>query len=206
MEHRAQVYDAFLRKPGGIIHGRRLVLVSVESGNPILSINGPPLLSTRRIGASLSTVNKPLWFDGQLVIGGNTLCALFPGTQTSGGALWVRRASDGKKLWKSDANGGFVSVAISGTLSTPSVTAAKLIALDASDGTKIWGYPASVNTVPAISKGLVYVGSAGGGLVALRASNGKPVWQSSTYSTAGPVVGANAVYTSDTSTVYALRA
>ena len=39
-------------------------------------------------------------------------------------------------------------------------SSSELVALDARSGKKAWGYPASLNTVPAISKGLVYAGAA----------------------------------------------
>lgn len=81
----------------------------------------------------------------------------------------------------------------------------ELLALDASNGTKIWGYPANMNTTPAVSKSIVYAGSTGGGIVALRTSDGKPTWDVTTYFTAGPVVGVNAVYIADISKVYALQ-
>jgi outer membrane protein assembly factor BamB len=108
-------------------------------------------------------------------------------------------------MWKSHANGGFVSAAIAGNVIYAVSSSSELLALDASDGRKVWGYPASVNTAPAVSKGLVYAIGAGGGLVALHASTGKPAWHSSTYSSANPVVGSGAVYVADIAKIYAVR-
>ena len=172
----------------------------------LAGLNPPYMLYALRAstGAQIWSSRVP-FFNGQLVTDGNTICALFSGTFTSGGGLYAWRASDGKELWKSDAQDGFVSVAMGGNVVYAVSEDSELLALDADDGSRIWGYPASVNGTPAISKGLVYAISAGGGLVALRTSNGSPVWHSSTYATAGPVVGADAIYTSTTSEVYALR-
>jgi outer membrane protein assembly factor BamB len=81
----------------------------------------------------------------------------------------------------------------------------ELQALDARDGKKLWGYPVSIDTIPAISENLVYAIRAGGGLVALDASNGRPAWHSAAYFTTGPVVGAKAVYIADATKIYALQ-
>jgi outer membrane protein assembly factor BamB/predicted Ser/Thr protein kinase len=140
--------------------------------------------------------------SSQIVTGGNTICAL---GSTEPSALWVWRANDGKILWKSDADGGYVYAAIAGNVIYAVNDTSELVALDASDGTKLWGFPVDDSISPTISGHLIYAGSAGGGLVALRTSNGKPVWQSPIYFTEGPVVGASALYVSDGHTVHALR-
>jgi outer membrane protein assembly factor BamB len=136
---------------------------------------------------------------------GDTICALETGPGGAG-SLWAWRASDGKVLWKSDADGGFTSVAITGRIICAISVNSELLALDARHGTKIWAVPANANTSLAISGNLVYAGTPGGGVIALSLSNGKPVWRSPTYFTAGPVVEGNAAYVSDTNKVYALRA
>jgi len=163
---------------------------------------------------SVPAPSRPL-FEGPLAVDGETICA--PGgvgfsnpVVEQGDPLPLRtwRASDGKLMWESNANGGFVYAAIAGNVIYAVSSSSELLALDASDGRKVWGYPASVNTAPAVSKGLVYAIGAGGGLVALHASTGKPAWRSSTYLMANPIVGSGAVYVAhvtDVAKIYAFR-
>jgi outer membrane protein assembly factor BamB len=179
--------------------------------NPVVNGDVVYVLSTSPpvLHAIRASNGAPIWrssapFSEQVVIGGNTICAL-GSTFSAGQALWVWRASDGKILWKSGAGGGYVSAAIAGNVVYAVNDSSELVALDASDGTKIWGFPVDGHIAPTVSGHLIYAGRAGGGLVALRTSNGKPVWQSPTYFTEGPVVGANAIYVSDGHKVYALR-
>ena len=154
----------------------------------------------KQIWSSLASGN-----EGPLASSGNIICALRSPGPTFPSALWAWRLSDGKELWRSDTDGGFVSMAMAENVVYAVNASSELLALDASNGTKIWGYPANMNTTPAVSKSIVYAGSTGGGIVALRTSDGKPTWDVTTYFTAGPVVGVNAVYIADISKVYALQ-
>src|SRR6266702_478986 len=79
-------------------------------------------------------------------------------------AGWIPPPRRRIPLW---AGGVVYAVSVSG----------ELLALRASDGVKLWDYPANPRTVPVVAGGLVYVGNSAGELVALRASDGKPIWQ-----------------------------
>ena len=80
-----------------------------------------------------------------------------------------------------------------------------LQALRATDGKKLWDYPANVSVTPAVANGRVYAGSFDGGLVALRTSDGTPMWQLSAQVSIGPVATGNTVYVSNDTKVYAIK-
>jgi outer membrane protein assembly factor BamB len=88
-----------------------------------------------------------------------------------------------------------------GTLSSPAVVDDVvyiggdygIYAINAHSGTQIWNNPAprAVVTAPAVSNGVVYVGSFFDGVFALRASDGQQIWR---YSEIGEVLTSPTVY------------
>ena len=105
------------------------------------------------------------------------------------GRLHALAASTGELLWEYEVEGQpSWPVALDGVVYVSS-SGDRLYALDASTGELIWEYEGLVSGPPAVSGGVVYVGSwdpisNDGRLYALAASTGKPLWE---YEVEGPV-------------------
>ena len=98
------------------------------------------------------------------------------------GRLHALAASTGELLWEYEVEGQpSWPVALDGVVYVSS-SGDRLYALDASTGELIWEYEGLVSGHPAVSGGVVYVGSwdpisNDGRLYALEASTGKPLWE-----------------------------
>ncbi|HEY7011875.1 MAG TPA: serine/threonine-protein kinase [Streptosporangiaceae bacterium] len=150
--------------------------------------------------------NVPGPNGGSLATDGTVVCGVAGANLQPGGRLWAWRASDGRRLWVSDADGGFGVPAMAGGAVYVVSAGGTLSALRASDGKRIWAHPASVASAPALASGVVYARGTTGELLALRGTDGHVLWQFPGPFSIGPVVAGRVVCVSDGARVYAVTA
>lgn len=106
-----------------------------------------------------------------------------------GGNVIAFDAESGKKIWNYTLGYREETAPWYSSLGTPvvykdmiyvsAIDMRTLFALDISDGHPVWQFN-SASTEPAVTQGLVYVGSEDGNLYALNAADGTPVWNFTT--------------------------
>ncbi|HEY2688913.1 MAG TPA: PQQ-binding-like beta-propeller repeat protein [Streptosporangiaceae bacterium] len=170
--------------------------------------NGATATVLRALRASDGTQlwNVPGPNGGSLATDGTVVCGVTGANLQPGGQLWAWRASDGRRLWGSDADGGFGVPAMAGGAVYAVSAGGTLSALRASDGKQIWDHPASVTSAPALAHGVVYARGTAGELLALRAADGHVLWQFPAPFSIGPIVAGPVVCVSDGARVYAVTA
>jgi outer membrane protein assembly factor BamB len=131
---------------------------------------------------------------------------VYVNSSDSGNGLCAMRASDGVKVWASNslsfqqlANGVVYASGVDG-----------LYALSATNGTRIWRFPSSGPTGPAIAGGTIYVADNYGEVYAISRSDGRRLWSFSTSQGEPSAVAAtgDVVYVGGSNTgssVYAIR-
>jgi outer membrane protein assembly factor BamB len=162
------------------------------------------VLRALRAGDGTQLWNVPGPDGGSLATDGTVVCGVAGANLQPGGQLWAWRASDGRQLWVSDADGGFGVPAMAGGAVYVVSAGGTLSALRASDGKKIWAHPASVASAPALARGVVYARGTAGELLALHAADGHVLWQFPGPFSIGPVVAGPVVCVSDGARVYAV--
>jgi len=129
---------------------------------------------------------------------------------TDSGKLLAMSAATGQIAWRFETGGAiYSSPAISGDLVYVTNRLGKTFAVERIGGKLRWSYDAGGDASPAISRGIVYVAGADGGLYALDAeSGGDPKWLFPTGSpiTTSPVVANGVVYVASGTTLYAVDA
>ena len=170
--------------------------------------NGATATVLRALRASDGTQlwNVPGPNGGSLATDGTVVCGVTGANLQPGGQLWAWRASDGRRLWVSDADGGFGVPAMAGGAVYAVSAGGTLSALRASDGEQIWHHPASVTSAPALAHGVVYAHGTAGELLALRAADGHVLWRFPAPFSIGPIVAGPVVCVSDGARVYAVTA
>jgi outer membrane protein assembly factor BamB len=152
--------------------------LDARTGRKIWSFSGP-------VGTSF--YESPVLADANLY----ALSAVYTGENRHwNSAVYAFDSSMGEKLWNYSAPGQFNSLVASGQnvyvssnfVNTTDITGGTVyegyvLALNASNGTRIWDYPTSSSIhSPILANDTVYAVSSDGGIYALATSNGKPIW------------------------------
>jgi outer membrane protein assembly factor BamB len=123
--------------------------------------------------------------------------------------FYALNATTGAVLWSFNAGftAGLISVANGIVYVGGGATSNTMYALNATSGAKLWSFTPAGTPYPAVSGGVVYVGTSAGTLYALNASTGEQMWTFSAASSGGLAVVANGVvYYGSSTKLYALNA
>ena len=124
------------------------------------------------------------------------------------GNIFALNRETGFLAWKYQAEGGvFSSPAISGDSVVLTLASRTVIQLGLEDGVLRWEHPIGGDASPAVTKDMVYVGSADGGVYALAPDAGEQdewVFPTGSDTVLSPVVVEDTVYAAAGSTLYAI--
>lgn len=193
--------------PRGLAAGDGKIFISVNRGDNLKSL--PPGViyaldeSTGRFLWKYQTKkgvshSLPLFVDGKVFVGDDS------------GTMYALDAKTGNLVWESSLNAevihsspafenGIIFVGTEGTARSNDLPS-YLYALKASDGSELWKFqidyiPQKLNLIhstPAVSKGVVYIGSENGYFYALSSSDGKLIWKNKIASGNDQLIGTSA--------------